>query len=300
MTARAQPRGGDGHVPSFEAHRPVLFTLAYEMLGSAAAAEDIVQETWLRRQRVTGPVEHERALLCRIATRLALDELRSAAARREQYPGPWLPEPIATGPAVDEDVLLAEAVSQATLVVLDTLSPEERASFLLIEVFAFSAAEAGRMLGRGEAAVRQLAHRARERLREGRPHRRAEATEQLWTALVEAIRAEDVPAAVRLLAPDAVLLSDGGGKVIAARRPVLGAGAVARFLIAIAARGADEEMTITIEPVNGQPALIARAGACIDLVISLGVSEGRVARLWIVRNPDKLTRLTGPMPLSRS
>lgn len=281
----------------FEAHRTVLFTLAYEMLGSAAAAEDVVQETWLRRQRIRQPVARERALLCRIATRLALDELRSAAARRERYPGPWLPEPIATGTEVEHDAILAEAVSQATLVVLDTLSPAERAAFLLTEVFGFSAEETGRTLERSAADVRQLARRARDRLRERRRHRRAEATPQLWAELSAAIRAEDVAAAVRLLTPGAVLTADGGGTPGTARRPVSGAEAVARFLIGIAAK--EPAARLELAEVNGQAALLARIDGRIELLVSIAVHEGRIDSLWITRNPDKLGRLDRPVPLAR-
>lgn len=291
----------------FERHRAVLFTLAYELLGSAADADDIVQETWLRRQRVTGPVEHERALLCRIATRLALNARHDAARRREDYTGPWLPEPVATGRSVEDDVVLADAVSHATLVVLETLSPEERAAFVLVEVFAFSAADVADMLERSEDAVRQLVHRARERVREGRPHRRAGATTELWHALATAIRAGDVDATTRLLASDAVLVSDGGGLVSAALRPVTGAEHVARFLVGIAAM--KPESTVELAVVNGALAAIARTSPSdpnVEFVMFLDVDGGaaqspdaRIRNVRIVRNPHKLGGIDAPRDLAR-
>ena len=184
MTASDQPADMDNRSgQDFEEHRAVLFTLAYSMLGSAAEAEDIVQETWLRRQRVREPVRQERALLCRIATRLALNALRSEANRKESYLGPWLPEPVATEADLADDLILAETVSEATLMVLETLSPAERAAFLLVEVFSLSSAETGRIIDASDTAVRQLVHRARTRLQEGRTHRRANPSPELWTEL---------------------------------------------------------------------------------------------------------------------
>ncbi|KAB1647915.1 sigma-70 family RNA polymerase sigma factor [Pseudoclavibacter endophyticus] len=291
------PSGADAAAREFERHRSVLFTLVYELLGSAADADDVVQETWLRRQRVTGPVEHERALLCRIATRVALNAMRAQARRREDYVGPWLPEPIAVSPDVLDDVVLAESVSQATLAVLETLSPEERAAFVLTEVFGSTAAEAGEALERSEASVRQLAHRARDRLREGRPHRRAGATPEVWHAFTSAIRAGDLAATTALLTGDSVLVSDGGGKVSSARRPVLGAENIARFLLGLATQHPD--ISIDLVPVNGEHALLVREDGAVSLVLFLETGDGGIRTVRIMRNPEKLGRLEKPVAIAR-
>ena len=298
MTASDQPTDMDDRSgQDFEEHRAVLFTLAYSMLGSAAEAEDIVQETWLRRQRVREPVRQERALLCRIATRLALNALRSEANRKESYLGPWLPEPVATEADLADDLILAETVSEATLMVLETLSPAERAAFLLVEVFSLSSAETGRIIDASDTAVRQLVHRARTRLQEGRTHRRANPSPELWTELTSAIRSGDLAATVRLLAPEAVLVSDGGGRASAARRPVRGAKSVARFLIGIAAKM--PQFDVTPAWLNGELAAVASSSENVEFVVFLVASETGVQQVLIVRNPDKLMRIDKPVKLSR-
>ena len=296
-TSEQPPYPDNGSDHDFEEHRAVLFTLAYGMLGSAAEAEDIVQETWLRRQRVEEPVRHERALLCRIATRLALNTLRSEAGHRQAYPGPWLPEPVATKADLADDLILAETVSQATLMVLETLSPAERAAFLLVEVFSLSSAETGRIIDASDTAVRQLVHRARTRLQEGRTHRRASPSPELWTELTSAIRSGDLAATVRLLAPEAVLVSDGGGRASAARRPVRGAESVARFLIGIAAK--TPQFDVAPAWLNGELAAVVSSSRNVEFVVFLVTSETGVQQVLIVRNPDKLVRIGKPVRLSR-
>jgi len=293
----------------FDRHRRLLFGVAYQMLGSVADAEDVVQDAWLRwsaadRSDVTDP----RAYLVRVATRLALDRLDSARARRETYVGPWLPEPLLTGttpvasatPAPDPEaaVELGEQVSLALLVVLETLSPAERAVFVLREVFGMSVAEVGGALGRSEAAVRQMAHRAREHVQARQPRfdtdKRAqrEVTERFFAA----VGGGDLDALLEALAPDVVLISDGGGRTRAALRPITGADKVARWLVAIAQQGASiPDLRMEVTEVNGQPAIVGWSGADPFGSISLTVADGRVEQVLVVVNPDKLAGLVGPV-----
>jgi RNA polymerase sigma-70 factor (ECF subfamily) len=292
----------------FDRHRRLLFTVAYQMLGSVADAEDVVQDAWLRWSAADrSDVVDERAYLVRIATRLALDRMGSAQARRESYVGPWLPEPLLTGtapvsaapPAAEpEDAAeLGEQVSLALLVVLETLSPAERAVFVLREVFGMSVAEVSAVLGRGEAAVRQMAHRAREHVHARQPRFDAdqrtqrEVTERFFAA----VAGGDMEALLAALAPDAVLISDGGGKASAARRPITGADKVARFLVGIAEKGGDiPDLRIEVAEVNGWPAIVGWVGAEPFGSISLGVADGRIEQVLVVVNPDKLAGLVLP------
>ncbi|MQA96370.1 MAG: RNA polymerase sigma-70 factor [Streptosporangiales bacterium] len=280
----------------FGEHRGVLFSVAYRMLGSVADAEDAVQDAWLRwsaddRSGVADP----KAYLIRTVSRLALNRLHSARARRESYVGPWLPEPLLTSPDVAEDVERAESVSLAMLVVLETLSPAERAVFVLREVFGTPYAEIAATLDCGEAAVRQLAHRAREHVRERRPRydtdrrTREEATRRFLAACVGG----DLGALMRLLAPDVVLHSDAGGKGKAPRRNVYGADKVARFFIAVAGRGDVAGLSLRFADVNGVPGFVLDSGDAPDGGFVLDVTDGLVTAIWIARNPDKLTGLTG-------
>src|SRR5688572_4390451 len=228
----------------FVTHRSLLFTVAYEMLGSAADAEDVVQETWLRWAGVDhATVREPRAYLVRIATRQALNRLRSQARRREDYVGEWLPEPLLTSPDVAADVELAENLSIAMLTVLETLSPAERAVFVLREVFDTSYEEIAEAVGKSPAAVRQIAHRAREHVAARRPRMSVSTTEQQDAVerFLVAVRDGDLQGLLDVLAPDVVVVADGGGLVAAARRPIEGAERVAAFLIA-AARSADFEV----------------------------------------------------------
>ncbi|MGH8877860.1 MAG: RNA polymerase sigma factor SigJ, partial [Stackebrandtia sp.] len=220
----------------FEQHRRLLFSVAYRMLGSTADAEDVVQDSWLRWSGVdAGTVAEPKAYLVRIATNTALNRLKSARVRRESYVGPWLPEPILTTPDIAEDVEMADSVSMAMLVVLESLSPEERAVFVLREVFGFPHAEIATFLDRPEPTVRQLAHRARSHVQARRPRydadreKQKQATEEFLTAAAGG----DINRLMEILAPDAALWTDGGGKVKAALRDITGAGKIARFLVAI-------------------------------------------------------------------
>ncbi|WP_443075930.1 RNA polymerase sigma factor SigJ [Streptomyces sp. TRM 70351] len=266
------------------------------MLGSVADAEDLVQETWLRWSRVTGPVRNPGGYLTRTVTNLSLNRLSSAAVQRETYVGPWLPEPLVTAPDAAEDAELAESVSLALLVVLESLSPLERAVFVLKEVFGFSYREIGESLGRGEAAVRQVGHRARSAVRARRPRYdaprevRRRVTDEFLTACVGG----DLNRVMQLLAPDVTLWTDGGGRVRAALRPLHGPDKVARFLLAVA--GSQQGLGARPVAVNGEPGLLITVDGHPDAVAVLEVADGRVGEVRLVRNPDKLRHLrrTGP------
>jgi RNA polymerase sigma-70 factor (TIGR02957 family) len=283
----------------FVTHRRLLFTVAYEMLGSAADAEDVVQETWLRWAEVDqAEVRDPRAYLVRIVTRQALNRLRALARRREEYVGEWLPEPLLTSPDVAEDVELAESVSIAMLTVLETLGPTERAVFVLREVFDTSYDEIASVVDKSPAAVRQIAHRAREHVAARRPRVQVSRAEQ--RAVVErflaALQNGDVQGLLDVLAPEVVLRSDGGGVVAAVRHPVEGAEGVARLLAGFAkvAPGARAE-TLWL---NGAPA--ARIDFDGDVTaVSLVIEDGRITRIYAMRNPHKLTRLGAEAKLSR-
>ena len=279
---------------SFDRHRRLLFTVAYEMLGSVADAEDVVQDAWLRWSAADrDEVRDDRAFLVRIASRLALDRLQSAHHRRETYVGPWLPEPLAPGEGEDPAQIaeLGDRISLAMLVVLETLSPLERAVFVLRDVFGLPAAEVAEAVGRSEAAVRQLTHRAREHVQARRPRfdadRRAarEVTERFLAACVGG----DVEALVQALAPDAVLVTDGGGRAKAALRPIVGADKAARFLAAVSAGGlAQPGLSTALTDVNGWPGLVVVGEDGPLLAASLVVVDGVVQHAYVVLNPDKL------------
>lgn len=292
--------GTDAATAEFVAHRNLLFTVAYEMLGSAADAEDVLQETWLRWVGVAREeVREPRAYLVRIATRLALNRLRSAQHRRESYVGPWLPEPLLTTPDVAEDVELAESVSMALMVVLETLGPTERAVFVLHDVFGFEFAEIAATLDKTPAAVRQIAHRARAHVEARRP-RVAVSADEARAALDgfrRAIETGDPQAMLAVLAPDVVLISDGGGVKQAALRPILGADRVARFVAGGLRKTA---VAVAIEPtvVNGNPALALFVDGEFDGVLAAQVQDGLITGIYIVRNPQKLTRVGEETALS--
>lgn len=224
--------------PAFDQHRSLLFTIAYELLASVADAEDVVQETYLRwsARPAEVTVTNPRAYLAQITTRLSLNRLRTLARRREDYVGPWLPEPLLTVPDIADDVVLAESVSLALMVVLESLGPKERAVFLLREVFGYEHAEIAEALGMNAAAVRQTAHRAKQHVAARRPRFEADdqVARQLRERFTDAVISGDVQGLMDLMAPDVVVLSDGGGRVRAARRPVQGADAASRVLIGIA------------------------------------------------------------------
>ncbi|MFG3223786.1 RNA polymerase sigma-70 factor [Kitasatospora sp. NPDC048194] len=282
----------------FLAHRNLLFTVAYELLGSAADAEDVLQETWLRWVGVDlSTVREHRAYLVRICTRQALNRLRTLARRRESYVGPWLPEPLLTAPDVAEDVELAESVSLAMLLVLETLTPTERAVFVLREVFGLEYGEIAEAVDKSPVAVRQITHRARAHVAARRPRGAVSPAEarQAVTAFRRAVETGDLRALLGLLAPDAVLLGDGGGVVQAAPAPVVGAESVAALLCRISRL----PVSLTIEQVNGRPALVSRVDGEVDTVLALRLDEGLITGLYAVRNPEKLSRMTRETALGR-
>ncbi|CAM3176282.1 RNA polymerase sigma-70 factor [Nocardioides dubius] len=274
----------------FLTHRNLLFTVAYEMLGSAADAEDVVQETWLRWSEVDrGAVRDPRAYLVRIATRQSLNRMRAATRRRETYVGPWLPEPLLTRGDVADDVALADSVSFAMLVVLESLSPLERAVFCLREVFGFDYDEIAATLDRTPAAVRQLASRARAHVSERRPRGEVSRSEheQVARSFSLAVQTGEIEQLLGLLAPDVVLHSDGGGKVKAALRPIHGQDKVWRFLLGVWPQDAE----FTAVEVNGWPGFQMTVAGRVDLIATFRVEGGLVTELYVQRNPDKLARL---------
>lgn len=285
----------------FVAHRNLLFTVAYEMLGSAADAEDVLQETWLRWVKVDrANVRDERAYLVRITTRQALNRLRTVQRRRESYVGPWLPEPLLTTPDVAEDVELAESVSMALMVVLETLGPTERVVFVLREVFGFGFDEIAAAVERTPAAVRQIAHRARGHVEARRPRVTVTADEarEALDAFRIAVETGNAQAVLAVLAPDVVFLSDGGGVKQAALRPILGADKVMRFIAGtISKTGA--VVTGEATTVNGNPALLINVDGELDGVLTAQVADGKIVGLYFVRNPQKLTRVAEETALSR-
>jgi RNA polymerase sigma-70 factor (TIGR02957 family) len=285
---------------AFARHRSLLFTVAYEMLGSASDAEDVVQETWLRWDGVDHEeVRDPRAYLVRIVTRQALNRLRSVSRRREDYVGEWLPEPLVTGPDVAADVELAESVSMAMLTVLETLGPAERAVFVLREVFDTPYDEIAEAVGKSPAAVRQIAHRARDHVAARRPRMPVSTTEQqeVVDRFLAAVRGGDLQGLLDVLAPDVVVISDGGGLVNAARRPIVGADRVAKFLMG-AARTAD--FVATPIWLNGSPGARIDVGDEVTTAVSFAIEDGRITRAYAVVNPEKLSGLDGHASLSRA
>ncbi|MFI6549189.1 RNA polymerase sigma-70 factor [Streptomyces prunicolor] len=282
----------------FEEHRPVLMGVAYRMLGRVADAEDVVQEAWLRWSAADrAEVREPRAYLVRVTTRLAIDRLRQVKARGEAYVGPWLPEPYATDfgdtvPDTAERAVLADSVSLAVLVVLESLSPVERAVFVLREAFGYPHADIAAMLDRSEPAVRQLAGRARKHVDEGRPRyevdpaQRRELTERFLAAAAEG----DLAGLMEMLAPDVRLIGDSGGKSKAPLRILETADNVGRFLVAVAGKGIPE-MSFRFLELNGGPAVLILSGDTPDSVFQVDVSDGRIRSVYIVRNPDKLRSL---------
>jgi RNA polymerase sigma-70 factor (ECF subfamily) len=291
----------DAATETFVEHRNLLFTVAYELLGSAADAEDVLQETWLRWSGVDlDVVQDRRAYLVRIATRQALTRLRTLSRRRESYVGPWLPEPLLITPDVAEDVELAESVSTAMLLVLETLAPTERAVFVLREVFAVGYDEIAAAVDKTPAAVRQIAHRAREHVAARRPRGAVSGAEAraALDAFRRAIETGDLQDLLDRLAPDVVLLGDGGGIVEALPEPVRGADGIAR-LLALRAPGIRSDRAIEPAEVNGWPALIIRVEGQIDAVVTVRLDDGLISGLYVVRNPEKLSRLDQTTPLLR-
>jgi RNA polymerase sigma-70 factor, ECF subfamily len=282
----------------FVTHHGLLFTVAYEMLGSAADAEDVVQESWLRWADVDqGEVRDPRAYLVRIVTRQALNRLRTVSRRREEYVGEWLPEPLLTSPDVADDVELAANVSIAMLTVLETLGPAERAVFVLREVFETPYDEIAETMGKTQVSVRQIAHRAREHVAARRPRMEVDRAQQEATLekFMTAVTSGDVRGLVELLAPDVVLIADGGGLVAAVRKPIIGAEPVVAFLARVTGL---HGLTVTTAWFNGMPGARVDVGGQITAV-SLVVENDRVTRIYAMRNPDKLRRLERVAELRR-
>jgi RNA polymerase sigma-70 factor, ECF subfamily len=284
-------------IEAFVAHRNLLFTVAYEMLGSAADAEDVLQETWLRWVGVDlDAVQDQRAYLVRITTRQALIRLRTLRRRKESYVGPWLPEPLLTAPDVAEDAELAESVSMAMLLVLETLTPTERAVFVLREVFGLDYDEIAEAVEKSRAAVRQIAHRARAHVAARRPREVVSTaqTRRAIEAFQRAVETGDLQPLLDILAPDVVLLADGGGIVQAALAPVVGTAAVATLLGRIAT-------VASVHPahVNGYPALIIRIDGEVGGVLALRMEHGLITGLYAVRNPEKLSHMRQEAALQR-
>ncbi|MGI5373751.1 RNA polymerase sigma-70 factor [Streptomyces sp. CA-251387] len=282
----------------FEEHRPVLLGVAYRMLGRVADAEDVVQEAWLRWSGADrSEVREPHAYLVRITTRLAIDRLREVKARGETYVGPWLPEPYVTDfgdsvPDTAERAVLADSVSLAVLVVLESLSPLERAVFVLREAFGYPYAEIAAMLDRGEAAVRQLAGRARKHVDERRPRYEVDPTQRrdLTERFLAAAAEGDLEGLMSLLAPDVRLVGDSGGKAKAPVRILETADKVGRFVIGAARKGVGDVSFRFLE-INGGPALLVLSGDKPDSVFQLDVLDGRIQSVYIIRNPDKLRSL---------
>ncbi len=284
----------------FLAHRSLLFTVAYEMLGSAADAEDVVQETWLRwADADQSEVRDPRAYLVRIVTRQSLNRLRTLARRREDYVGEWLPEPLLTTPDVSDDVELAESVSMAMLTVLETLTPTERAVFVLREVFDVPYEEIAAALDKSAAAIRQTAHRAREHVAARRPRRQVDRSEQqrVVERFLAALSTGDVQGLIDVLAPDVVVVADGGGLVAAARHPITGATKVVAFL----SKFATLATTAVVDTVWLNDALGGRIvlDGKLNTVISFVIDDGRISRMYAVRNPNKLGRLNEEAVIAR-
>ncbi|WP_314173664.1 RNA polymerase sigma-70 factor [Streptomyces winkii] len=283
----------------FEEHRPVLLGVAYRMLGRVADAEDVVQDTWLRWASADrAEVRQPRAFLVRATTRLALDRLRSAQSRRETYVGPWLPEPLPTDvrtePVPDgaERVMLAESVSLAVLVVLESLSPLERAVFVLREAFGFPHEEIAAALDRSTAAVRQLAARARTHVAERTPRYQVDPAQQreLTRRFLDAASRGDIDGLLSLLAPDARLVGDGGGKAKAPLRTITTADKVGRFMAGIAQQGA-ADLRFALTELNGAPAMVGSRDGEPAAVMLLDVADGRIQCVYLLANPDKIGHL---------
>jgi RNA polymerase sigma-70 factor (ECF subfamily) len=284
----------------FNTDRPLLFSIAYRMLGSASDAEDVLQDAWVRYRTVDqSTIRSPRAFATTIVTRLCLDRLKSVRTTRETYIGPWLPEPVLTSEVEGPDAMLqrSESVTLAFLVLLEKLSPEERAVFLLKDVFEYDHSEIADMLGTTTANSRQLLHRAKARLAEGRP--RLTGTAQSRRAIAErfarAFSSGDGSALAALLATDVGMWSDGGGKASAARRPLIGRDQVLNFLIGLhrtaQAAGLTRHASLGIEDVNSEPALILRVGQRLESIFVISIDDDAIAGIRVVRNPDKLARI---------
>src|SRR4051794_17572880 len=268
--------------------RPLSFAIAYRMLGSVAEAEDIVQEAFLRLHRSAGEVEHPKAFLATVTTRLAIDQLRSARARRETYPGPWLPEPVVTDSRPDDD-----SVSMALLVTLESLTPVERAVFLLHDVFDYGYDEIAEIVGKSRDNCRQLALRARRHVEARRPRFEPsrEQREALASRFFDAVRDGDLDGLVTLLAEDAVITGDGGGKASALPAPLVGSTRIAPVLLGFMRVAARRGLELSFAEINGMPGALVRDGDQVIAAMSLDIAAGHVTAVHSVVNPDKLAHL---------
>ncbi|MCM2416896.1 RNA polymerase sigma-70 factor [Streptomyces sp. RKAG293] len=290
----------DPATKTFVAHRNLLFTVAYEMLGSAADAEDVLQETWLRWVKVDlEEVRDQRAYLVRITTRQALNRLRAMSRRKEAYVGQWLPEPLLTAPDVAEDVELAESVSMAMMLVLETLSPTERAVFVLREAFDVTYDEIAAAVDKSPAAVRQIAHRARQHVDARRPRQMVSRSETraALESFQRVLETGNLQELLDVLAPEVVLVSDGGGVKRAALRPIIGAEKVGRFM---AGGLGKNKSPITFAPtmINGNPALLVHLDGELDGIMAVRIEDAHITGLYYVRNPEKLSRVASETPLT--
>ena len=285
----------------FTGYRRLLFSIAYRMLGTVSDAEDLVQEAYLRWQRAREPgapaITAPKSWLTATITNLCIDRLRSAQARREEYVGPWLPEPLLTDEAADPAVgaELVDTLSLAFLTVLERLNPVERAVFLLHDVFGYDFAEIAPIVGKSAANCRQLGRRAREHVHEARPRFAPSQSERerLTGEFLRACADGDLPGLIALLSDDITVWSDGGGKVQAARKPVLGATKAATFLLRLVQFGAMEQATYELAEMNGQLGIVARVGGAPYSVVSLDIADGQIAAIAIVVNPEKLRGVVG-------
>ena len=287
----------DGATDVFERERPRLVGLAYRMVGTVTDAEDVVQECWLRWRTVRpGEVDRPAAWLTTVTTRIALDHLRSGRRRREDYVGPWLPEPLVSDAGPDEAAVLADSLRLGFLAVLDRLKPVERAVFLLADVFSVPFAEIAQTVGKSEAACRQIASRARQRVRQPSVEHDRRSERAIVDALTTAIALGDIDLVLRHLAPEVVCVTDGGATKRAARRPVVGAHRVARFMVNLAHRYSGD---IDARPVvvNGDAGVVISIGGTVDVVIAFEVLDQQVVAVRMVRNPAKLSHVEHPVVL---
>ncbi|WP_418003404.1 RNA polymerase sigma-70 factor [Mycobacterium sp. PDNC021] len=291
MTGSTGAAGGE-HAERFTHLRPLLFTIAYEILGSATEADDVLQDSYLRWADVDlETVRDTKSYLAQLVTRQALNALRAGARRREEYVGPWLPEPLLLDERdASSDVVLAESVSMAMLVVLETLGPDERAVFVLREVFGFDYDEIAGAVGKSTAAVRQVAHRAREHVQARRrrftpdTEKSAEVTTQFLTAAATG----DLDGLMTLLAPNVTWTADSDGKVSAARRPVYGPDRVGRLVLGLMRGAADYDARIDLATYNNAPALVLYLGEHLEGIILIEIEDGQISHFYAMRNPDKL------------
>jgi RNA polymerase sigma-70 factor (ECF subfamily) len=295
----------DDHADRFVLLRPLLFTIAYEIIGSTTEADDVLQDSYLRWAQVDLAGVHDtKSYLARLVTRQALNALRADARRREDYVGPWLPEPL----LLDEqdpsaDVVLAESVSMAMLVLLETLSPDERAVFVLREVFGFDYDDIASAVNKSTAAVRQVAHRAREHVQARRkrftpvdPAQNA----RIAAEFIAAAAGGDVQTVMSMLSPDVVWTADSGGKASAARRPVIGADKVARALVGLFSRGMQlPDVRVEMAICNAAPAMMLYVGGRLDGIFTVEIVDGKITNFYAMRNPDKLAAAATVRQISR-